>query len=450
MRQTFNVAAIGIAAAAALDSAVHARKLKLEALLVGASAAAIFACTIGPRIMLDASKEGGAGNVTVEDLEKLSVEFKKVSDELKKFGEDAAKQIKQHGDITTETKGAVDKMLLKQSELDGRLTEIEQKLVRRGNNEPTTPKSIGEQFVEDEGVKAMCSARKGTAKVNFKTVSSASGSAGVLVQPDRQAGIITPQLREFTVRQLLTPGRTTSNLIEYLRELVFTNAAEVVTEGAEKPESNITFEEKSTPVRTIAHWLPATKQIMDDAAMLMSYIDGRLRYGLEYVEEQELLKGSGAGQHLHGIIPQATAYSAAFVPDFPNRIDSLRLAILQAELADYPVTGIVMHPTDWAHIELAKDTTGRYLFANPGVAVTKTMWGKPVVTTQAVDLLEFLVGAFRLGAQIFDREDANVQISTEDRDNFIKNMVTIRAEERLALAVYRPAAFITGDFPNLT
>lgn len=447
MKTTYH-AALTAAAGLAYASADHLLALKRETALRGASASRIFACAVGPRIMLEAPADKGAA--TVEDLGKLSLEFKKVGDELKKFAEDAAKQIKATGDTTTALKDEVDKALLKQTELDGRMKEIEQKMARRGGDDPDAVKTPGEIVIADEKVKAFMANRSGTVKVSMKSVTSVAGSAGVLVQPDRQPGIISPQLRRLTIRDLIMPGRTVSNLIEFVKENVFTNAAEVVTEGAEKPESNITFTEASVPVRTIAHWVHASKQIMDDAPMLQSYIDGRLRHGLKLVEEAELLKGSGVGQHLAGIIPAATAYSAAFVPDFPNRIDTLRLAILQAELADYPVDGLVMHPTDWAHIELGKDTQGRYLWGNPNQLATPTMWGRPIVATQAVDLLEFLVGSFALGAQLFDREDANVQISTEDRDNFIKNMVTIRAEERLALAIYRAAAFVTGDFPNLT
>src|SRR3546814_6282577 len=74
------------------------------------------------------------------------------------------------------------------------------------------------------------------------------------------------------------------------------------------------------------------------------------------------------------------------------------------------------------------------------------LWGRPVVETQAMTAGNFLTGAFRLSAQIFDRQDARVEVSTEDSDNFRKNLVTILAEERLALAVYRPEAFIRGGF----
>jgi HK97 family phage major capsid protein len=177
--------------------------------------------------------------------------------------------------------------------------------------------------------------------------------------------------------------------------------------------------------------------------MLQSMIDQRLRYGLGYVEETQLLKGSGVGNNLNGVYTQATAFAAPIaLSGSVTMIDTIRLMLLQAEIAEYPSTGIVLHPADWAKIELTKDANRGYIFANPQSMATPQLWGRPVVATQAMTVDTALVGAFRLGAQIFDREDANVVISTENQDDFIRNMVTIRAEERLALAVYRPAAFV--------
>lgn len=130
-------------------------------------------------------------------------------------------------------------------------------------------------------------------------------------------------------------------------------------------------------------------------------------------------------------------------------IDTLRLAILQSELALFPATGIVMNPIDWTHIELIKDEEKRYIFAQVQGLATKTLWSRSVVDTPAMTVDKYLVGAFKLAAQVFDREDANVEISTEDRDNFVKNMITLRCEERLALAIYRPESLIYGDFGNV-
>ncbi len=135
-----------------------------------------------------------------------------------------------------------------------------------------------------------------------------------------------------------------------------------------KPQSDIKFDLVNASVTTIAHFVLATKQILDDAPQLQSYIDGRLRYGLMYVEENQLLNGSGAGTDLNGIYTQASAYNQPIAPTAAGnltKIDVVRLAILQAALAEYPVTGIVMHPSDWADVELTKDDKGAYIFTNP-------------------------------------------------------------------------------------
>ncbi|HSH43859.1 MAG TPA: phage major capsid protein, partial [Arenicellales bacterium] len=203
-------------------------------------------------------------------------------------------------------------------------------------------------------------------------------------------------------------------------------------------------------VATIAHWIRASQQVLADAGMLQSYINGRLMYGLKLKEEQQLLKGSGVGLNLEGIYTQASAYSNPGVTvQAETRIDRLRLAMLQVTLAEYDADGIVINPIDWTAIELTKTTDNAYLFATPRGLAAPGLWGRPVVATQAMDSDDFLVGAFQMGAQGWDREDASITVSTEDRDNFVKNMVTILCEERLGLTVYRPEAFVKGDFTGL-
>jgi HK97 family phage major capsid protein len=105
---------------------------------------------------------------------------------------------------------------------------------------------------------------------------------------------------------------------------------------------------------------------------------------------------------------------------------------------------------DWADIELTKDSTGSYIWVNVQEGGVQRLWKLPVVDSNAVPEGEFLVGAMNIAAQVFDREDAAVEVSTEDGDNFRTNMVTIRAEERLALAVYRPESFVHGEFEDPT
>ncbi|WP_018012688.1 phage major capsid protein [Sinorhizobium medicae] len=389
---------------------------------------------------------------TAEQLAlEVKAEFDKTMNQVKEIAEKALAEAAKGVGMTDDLKEKADESLLKMNSLTEQVAEIEQKLARGGGKKTTSEKTIGEQFVEDQGVKdwAQSSPSKGKADVRFKaTITSATtdtaGAAGAAVETTRLPGILALPQRRLTVRDLISPGRMDGNSLEYVRETGFTNSAAPVAETAAKPESDLKFDLVTTSAKVIAHWMKASRQILDDFSQLRSIIDQRLLYGLAYVEEGQLLNGDGTGQNLHGIIPQATAYAAAFTPSAATAIDTLRLAQLQAALAEYPATGHVLHPTDWARIELTKDTTGRYIIGNPQGMIGPTLWGLPVVATQAIAVDKFLTGAFRLGAQLFDRWDARVEAGFVN-DDFIKNLVTILAEERLALAVYRPEAFIYGD-----
>lgn len=397
-----------------------------------------------------------AAAVTGADLEALARDLKAAADDVKKSAETTNTELKNLGKVTEDTKKAADEALIKHNEISARMTELEQKMVR-GPGGPERRKSIGEMVTDHEDLKHFIkSGGKGRVSIAVKAIISAlttdaDGSAGDLIVPQRVPGIVAPPQRRMTIRDLITPGNTSSNAIQYVKETGFTNNAATVSEtsGAAKPQSEIKFDIVTAPVATIAHWVLATKQILDDVPMLQSYIDGRLRYGLAFVEEAQLLMGSGTGTNLNGIYTQASAYAAPVTLPAPvTKIDIIRLAMLQAFLAEYPPNGVVLHPTDWATIELTKDTTGRHIIGNPQNQAEPRLWRLPVVETQAMTVDKFLTGAFNLGAQVFDREDANVEISTEDSDNFRKNLVTVRAEERLALATYRPEAFIKGDFSD--
>ncbi|WP_151976621.1 phage major capsid protein [Acinetobacter soli] len=389
-----------------------------------------------------------------QNLEQLAQEFKKQVDEVKGIAEDF-KGKREHGDKIAEgAKQAADEAIIKLNELKARVDEVEQKAARRPNDQPDEQKSLGRQFVESDQFKSLTGSagQRGKANLEIKaTITSlttnAAGSAGDLVQTTRLAGVVAPPDRKLTIRDLLMQGRMDGNALEYVKETGFTNNAGMVAEGALKPQSDLKFDLVSTTAKVIAHYMKASRQILDDASQLQSYIDGRLRYGLAFKEEQQILNGDGTGQNLLGIIPQATAYSrpVGVTPSSETTIDTLRYAMLQAVLAEYPASGHVLNPIDWASIETLKDTTGQYIIGNPQGTLNPTLWGLPVVATQAITAGKFLTGAFSMGAQIFDRWLSRVEVATENEDDFIKNLVTILAEERLALAVYRPEAFVYGD-----
>lgn len=405
-----------------------------------------------PRIVFDKPNDQGV------DINALAMqiknEHKQAVDAVKAIAEEALGKAKAGEELSTSIKEKADEALLKMNGLTEQVAELEQKMARNRGTGDDQQKSVGEQFTESESFKSFQdskfakSARGADLKVKATLTSlttDAAGSVGDAIQNSRLPGILPLPQRRMTVRDLLTPGRMDGNALEYVKETGFTNNAAPVAEAALKPSSDIKLDLVTTSAKVIAHWMKASKQVLDDISQLRSMIDQRLLYGLAYVEEAQLLNGDGTGQNLHGIIPQATAYAAPITLTSPTSIDVMRLAMLQAALAEYPATGHVMNPIDWAWIETLKDSQGRYIIGNPQGSITPTLWGLPVVQTQAMTVDKFLTGAFRLGAQIFDRWDARIEAAYVD-DDFIKNLITILAEERLALAVYRPEAFIYGDF----
>jgi HK97 family phage major capsid protein len=314
--------------------------------------------------------------------------------------------------------------------------------------------SLGHALAATEAFKQLDGGRlRGRASVEMATITSGVGTVGAgtsagtsLVPGHRVPGIITPAERAFTVRDLVAPGKTGLASIEYVKEVGYTNNARPVTEGETKPKSDITFNMVTAPVRTIAHLFDASLQILADAPTLASYIDVRANYGLKLKEEDQLLWGSGVGQNIHGILPQATEFDTGLRQVGDTKIDILRRAILQVRQAEYRASGIVLNPDDVADIELTKDDHGRYIYINVVEGGTNRLWKLPIVETTAMPSGEFAVGAWNLAAQIFDRQQAVLEVSTEHAENFAKNLATFRCEERLALAVYRPESFVHGRF----
>lgn len=393
-----------------------------------------------------------------EEFKKLLAQLETRDTDLKALVATANEEAKNAGVVASATKSAIEAIAAQNIETHARLLEIEQKQARRVDLAAEAGKSVGQIFGEGEQFKKLAADGRGTARMGFKSfglsaavtnvtsLTTGTGGAGDGIAPDRLPGIITPPQRTMTIRSLLMPGRTASSLIQYVQETGFQNMAAPVAEGASKPQSDLSLDLVDTTVKTLAHWIKASNQVLADVPLLQSYIDGRLRYGLMYVEEQQLLAGDGTGQNLLGLIPQATAFDTSLIQADDQQIDLIRRAMLQVRVAEYRASGIVLNPIDWALIETLKDANGRYIFGDPNGLRAPAIWGLPVVDTNAMPQGQFLVGAFNMGAQVFDREDANVQVSTEDGDNFTKNMVTIRAEERLALAVFRPQSFVYGAF----
>lgn len=416
---------------------------------------------IGGALQLELKDDAGAGGggagptaADIKTMEDLKSEFLKHHKALREWIDKANGEIKIAGDASTETRNAIKSLTETLNGLGTRLDKIEAKGNREGEQLPG--ESLGLRFIKSQGYADIKSKRTSKASIEVegfdsKAIINATGQNQPLVPDMRVPGVqITPN-RRLRIRELIPTGRTTSNLVQFVRENVFTNNAgpqaggspTVAGENQTKNESDITFTLQNAAVTTLAHFILVSTQVLDDAPMLESYINGRLLYGLALEEEDEILNGDGTVGTLNGLMNQATAYNRA---QTGTKMDWLRRAITQLQLSEYDAEFIVLNPADWEDIELTKDTQGRYIIANPAQLAQPRLWGLPVVPTNSMGASQFLVANGTLAAQLWDRQQANVQLSTEDSDNFRKNMVTIRAEERLALTVYRPTALIKGVF----
>ena len=272
---------------------------------------------------------------------------------------------------------------------------------------------------------------------------------GTLPEPDRIAGIIPTATRPITVVDLPATGTTTSNVVGYMRELTFVNAANSVAEGAAKPESTITFDLVNDPVRKIAHWLPVSEEALDDLPQLRSYLDSRLALGVRIETEDQLLNGTTTAPDIIGYLNRvglAAPVVKGVAPD--TNADAILRQAQAIEIATgMKPDGVILNPVNWNTIVSAKLADGSYVAGSPFDAMTQpTLWGMRVAVTPTIVANTALVGAFKSASQIYWREFMRIDLSNSHQDFFVKNLVAIRAEVRLALAVYKPAAFgtVTG------
>lgn len=274
-------------------------------------------------------------------------------------------------------------------------------------------------------------------------ITAPAGGAGLLI-PDYVRGILPQLFQPPTVRALLLAGQTDSIYVKYPVETLATNAAAAVAEGADKPQSVLRFEQTTDEVKKIATWIAVSNEMLDDVPQLQSYIDGRLRVFIAQEVDDQILNGSGSGANLLGIRNRVGLTADVTQGGSESAIDAIHRQITAIMTASFVMPdGIVIHPSDWEDVVLTKaEGSGTYLGANPFAPVqTRTLWGLRVVVTTQIPAGTALVGAFGTMAQFFTRGGISVDMSNSHDDFFIKNLVAIRAEERGALAVYRPSAF---------
>ena len=388
--------------------------------------------------------------------------------ELKTYFEKAAEQQKANGTISEELKTKIEAVQKQADAIDAKITAAVA-------GAPEEEDTLEAQMKSDPGVQRLLKDKRGNAVINFtgKTARSlferkttltttAVGFAVSGVLPIGRLPDITMEPRQqLTIRDLLTATPTTFQVVDFVKVLAPMTNASPVAEASTKPENAVTFTTVSERAKTIATWIPATRQVLDDFSELMTFIRTMMPYYVNLAEEQQLLSGDGTGENLHGLIPQASAFSVGLLDAAAgwNKIDIIGRAIQQITAAkELMPTFCVVHPNDWWDIRLTKDGFGRYILGNPqqgsltnaGMGITtptQNIFGLTVDPTTSIAAGTFLVGSGNpIASEIRDRMEMQIDVSTEHADFFTKNLVAVRAEKRLALITRRPGSFVTGTF----
>lgn len=301
---------------------------------------------------------------------------------------------------------------------------------------------------------------KGKTELPIKAVTTITNSnANGATFNQRQPGIREYPQRPLSMRDVVTPGTIDGHFFIYERELAgsLEGDADYQTEASAKAAMDIYTEMVTAFTATIAVTARTSQQVFDDRSAFISFLRGRMGHLVEKKLDTEILNGAGSGD-IDGINTNATAYNNGHLtgmdqPTTVQKLDVLRFARNQVELNFFAPNFSVLHPTDWAGIETLKDGDEKYLIGDPrtggstGFGRVGAVWGMPVISTAAQTATEFTVGD-GMQAQLFMRQGLSILASTEDQDNFVKNLVTLRAELRALQAIYATTAFVTGDFAD--
>ncbi|MEU5748231.1 phage major capsid protein [Streptomyces sp. NPDC047726] len=335
-------------------------------------------------------------------------------------------------------------------------------------------KSLGDLFVESESYQHATQAGfrdRPYIRADIEGKSIFSLSAGQVTHQvlgsAQNLGITERPFRKFHIRDLFPKSSTKQAVLYGARETGWTNNAKQVKEryaadgtspatGADTdtwgraPRSKLSLTPVMYPVAEVAHLLDAHKNILSDEPRLKTFINSRMVEGVKYAEDWDLLHSVGDGQSLTGIYntPGVQQYTGLNTDQYSVQI---RRAITKALLAEYDPTGIVLSPSMWEEVEVEEDKNGAFRVAIAvAIGAEKKVWRLNVVETTAMADDDFLIGAFGLGAQLHDRENVSVTVSSENGENFEKGLITFRADERLALEVPRPESFVIGSWTQPT
>lgn len=380
---------------------------------------------------------------------------------LSKLGSQVDEKIKQANAQSEEKLGAkfmgeLKDLSVKFKETQDELTALAQKSFATQAAEQK--QTMGQAFSKSDSFKAFQAGTQPRARFEYQgntiTGETASNPNDILSPFERMGGIVSGPTRMLSILDFIPKGTTSSNAIDYTKEASFTNSAAEAAEAAQKAESALTFSLANAPVRTIAHFIRVTKQVMDDAPMLSSYIDNRMGYGVRLRLENQIINGNGTAPNISGILDagNSTAVAVGTADNAFDYTNKLKYAVIGA---DFVPDFYFVNPADWSAMEIIKRGAGDAAYVGAGGAISYVnnglearLWGLPVVASNSVPAGTVIAGS-RDAMMLWTRQGVTIDVSESDADNFQKNLLTVRAEMRAAFTVFRADALVTADLSTL-
>lgn len=339
------------------------------------------------------------------------------------------------------------------AELDSAINSLNDEIVAVAQKQSVAPeviekKTFGQEVLGSDGIKSFIAGETNRGRTEIKNTIVNSGND--TSRHEQLAGAIPGAFRQLSVMPTVMQGSASSNIIYYSKELAYTNAAAVTAEGVAKPESTLTFEEVNVAVKTIPTYLRVSKQALDDSTFLASYIERRLRHGVNTSVENYVINDTTDGWLATG---NNTVTSPLLTIDLFGLANKMKMEVIGA---DYEPSYFYMNPADWGNAETERRASGDNAFVAASGAVsyvnnglTPLLWGLPVVLSNNIPAGTIVCKSAEADMYA-NRESTVVEMFEQDGDNVTKNLVTVRAETRGANLVFTPAAIRTGDITAIT
>ena len=316
-------------------------------------------------------------------------------------------------------------------------------------DEPDEAKNLGEHFVKHARpkLKAVGAGQRFSIDApEFKATPTVTTGLSQV----QYGGVVGLPLQRPTVADLLLSGSISGNAYTYFVEGAVTGGPGAVAESALKPELSGQFTPVTEALTKLAGWTKESDELIEDFSALSSVVESRLVSRLAIAEEAQILNGSGTAPNLRGILNRVGIQTETQAASPDSAQDAIFRAITKVQTATFlDADFIVINPADYQALRLAKDANGQYFgggffsgaYGNGGVSANPNLWGLRTVVTSAIAAKTVLVGSGQ-AAQVFRKGGVRVDMANTNEDDFVNNRVTVRAEERLLLAVYRPTAYV--------